>query len=498
MYTLGIDIGTTNIKSVLFKPGATLVVQAVQEYKTEFPHPSWAQQNADDWWVAVVDTIRRVLAESGIDSAEVAAVAISCQAPTMLPVDKAGKPLRDALIWMDRRSDAQCGRLAEKLGPQRIFDISGNRMDPFYVLGKLLWFKENQPELYAKTFKVLSPNSYINLKLTGEYSLDPVHASLTQAYDVRSNRWSDEILTAAGISSDLFPPVTEGHAPIGKVTASAAAATGLKAGTPVLTGTVDGAAAALEAGVVGSGTAVEMTGTSSVLLMSSDRPMPSMNLTYMYSAAPGRHLLLGAMSSTGAALKWFRDTLYAEKSPDAYVLMDREIAKNANRPTNIVFLPYLAGERAPIWDSDARGTFVGLTLSTDRAQVMRSIMEGSAFALRDNVEEAARAGNSLDRIRTVGGQANSDVWLRIKASVLDREIDVVDASLGAPGGLAYLLGAYTGEFSSIEDAAVSCLRIERSVGPVREWVGLYSELFGLYKSIYAHLKSDFAALAKIP
>jgi len=497
MYTLGIDIGTTNIKSVLFKPGAILAAQAIREYKTEFPHPSWAQQKADDWWDAVVVTVRKVLAESGIDSAEVAAVAISCQAPTMLPVDNTGRPLGDALIWMDRRSDAQCERLVEKLGARRIFDISGNRMDPFYVLGKLLWFKENKPELYAKTFKVLSPNSYVNLKLTGEYSLDPVHASLTQAYDVRSNRWSDEILAAADISRNLFPPVTEGHVPIGTVSASAAASTGLKVGTPVLTGTVDGAAAALEAGVVGSGTAVEMTGTSSVLLMSSASPMTSMNLTYMYSAAPGRHLLLGAMSSTGAALKWFRDTLYADKSPDAYALMDAEIAKNANHPTNMVFLPYLAGERAPIWDSDARGTFVGLTLSTDRSQVMRSIMEGSAFALRDNVEEAARAGNRLDRIRTVGGQANSEVWLKIKASVLDREIDVVDASLGAPGGLAYLLGAYTGEFMSIEEASLACLRIKRSVEPVKEWVGQYGDIFGLYKSIYSHLKSDFAALAKI-
>ena len=497
MYTLGIDIGTTNIKSVLFKPGAILVAQAVREYKTSFLHPSWAQQNADDWWNTVVETIRKVLADSGVDSAEIAAVAISCQAPTMLPVDKTGKPLSDALIWMDRRSDAQCERLSEKIGAQRIFDISGNRMDPFYVLGKLLWFKENQPDLYERTFKVLSPNSYVNLKLTGEYSLDPVHASLSQAYDIRSNRWSDEILAAAGISSSLFPPVTEGHVPIGTVSSSAAESTGLKAGTPVLTGTVDGAAAALEAGVVGSGTAVEMTGTSSVLLMSSASPMTSMNLTYMYSAAPGHHLLLGAMSSTGAALKWFRDTLYEAQSPDAYAHMDEEISKKATHPTNIVFLPYLAGERAPIWDSDARGTFLGLTLSTDRSQVVRSIMEGSAFALRDNVDEAARAGIQLDRIRTVGGHANSDVWLKIKASVLDREIDVVDASLGAPGGLAYLLGAYTGEFSSIEEASVACLHIKRSVGPVREWVGQYRELFGLYKSIYGHLKDDFVALAKI-
>ncbi len=497
MYTLGIDIGTTNIKSVLFKEKALAVAQAVCEYNTDIPRASWAQQRADDWWDGVVGTIRKVLAESRIDASEIAAIAISCQAPTMLPIDESGAPLHDALIWMDRRSSAQCDMLSDKVGAGRIFEITGNRVDPFYVLGKLIWFRENHPSLYGKIYKILSPNSYINLKLTGEFTLDPVHASLTQAYDVRSNRWSDELLNAAGVESSLFPVVTEGHVPIGQVSAAAAALTGLKAGTIVLTGTVDGAAAALEAGVVGNGAAVEMTGTSSVLLMSSTRPMPSLNLTYMYSAVPGQHLALGAMSSTGAALKWFRDTLYEEKSVDAYACMDKEIGQNAGSPTGIVFLPYMAGERAPIWDSDARGTFVGMTLRTNRGQIMRSIMEGSAFALRHNVEEAMHAGNSLDRIRTVGGQANSDVWLKIKSSVLNQEIEVVDASLGAPGGLAYMLGSYTGEFNSIEEAARQCLRIKQTIQPVREWVEHYSELFGLYKSIYSHLKNDFAALARI-
>ncbi|MGA2546666.1 MAG: FGGY-family carbohydrate kinase [Rectinemataceae bacterium] len=497
MYTLGIDIGTTNIKSVLFKERATPIAQAVREFKTNIPRPSWAQQRADDWWDAVVDTIRGVLNESRIDAGEVCALAVSCQAPTMLPVDESGEPLYDALIWMDRRSTSQCEMLSDKVGDQRIFEITGNRVDPFYVLGKLIWFRQNHPSLSRKIYKLLSPNSYINLKLTGEYTLDPVHASLTQAYDVRSHRWSDELLNAAGVESSLFPVITDGHAPIGQVSVSAAALTGLKAGTIVLTGTVDGAAAALEAGVVGNGAAVEMTGTSSVLLMSSTRPMPSLNLTYMYSAVPGQHLTLGPMSSTGSALKWFRDTLYEKKDTDIYACMNTEVAQSADDPTGIIFLPYLSGERAPIWDSDARGTFVGLTLLTNRAQVIRSIMEGAAFALRDNVEEAIHAGNSFDQIRSVGGQTNSDIWLKIKASVLNREIMVVDASLGAPGGLAYLLGSYIGEFRSIEEASCQCLRIKKTVKPVKEWVERYDELFGLYKNIYSHLKNDFAVLAKI-
>ena len=497
MYTLGIDIGTTNIKSVLFKEKALSISQAILEYNTTIPRPSWAQQQANDWWKGSVETVRKILAQSRIDPVEIKAVAVSCQAPTMLPVDKSGEPLYPALIWMDRRSGEQCIELANKVGSQRIFETTGNRVDPFYVLSKLMWFRENHPSLYENTYKLLSPNSYVNLKLTGEYSLDPVHASLTQAYDVLSHGWSEELLEAAGVKSSIFPLVTEGHRPIGRISRSAAKITGLKEGTTVLAGTVDGAAAALEAGVFGEGIAVEMTGTSSVLLTSSLRPNTSLNLTYMYSAVPGQHLLLGPMSSTGAALKWFRDELHGTRGEDGYARIDEEIAQSAPAPTGIVFLPYMAGERAPIWDSDARGTFVGITLRTNRAQIARSIMEGSAFALKDNIDEMTRAGNSLRIVRIVGGQTKSDIWLKIKASILNREIEVVDASLGAPGGLAYMLGLHTGEFSSIEEASRQCLRIGRVIEPVKEWVEIYGELFESYRNIYGHLKNDFAAMARI-
>jgi len=497
MYTLGIDIGTTNIKSVLFAEKARPVAQAIDEYKTYFPRPSWAQQRPDDWWDATTDTIHRVLYESRIDSAEIAAVAISCQAPTMLPVDLAGKPMYDALIWMDRRSINQCNKLAETIGNNEIFRITGNRVDPFYVLGKLVWYCEKYPSISKKINKLLSPNGYINFKLTGEYSLDPVHASLTQAYDVTMHCWSKKLLDTAGGDSSIFPDITEGHLPIGQVSASAASATGLQKGTVVLAGTVDGAAAALEAGISGSGVAVEMTGTSSVLLMSSKEPTPSLNLTSMYSAVPGQYLSLGAMSSTGGSLRWFRDTLYKSQHINSYSAMDEEVCLNAKNPTGIIFLPYMEGERAPIWDSNACGTFVGLTLGTNRGQLIRSIMEGGAFALRDNFNEAKLAGNPLSQIRIVGGHANSDIWLKIKASILNRPIEVVESSLGAPGGLAYMLGCFTGEFDSMEKASVDYLLIKKAVEPVAEWVDYYTELFGLYKDIYGHIKNDYAELAKI-
>jgi xylulokinase len=298
MYTLGIDIGTTNIKSVIFAEKAKPIAQAIYEYKTYFPRPSLAQQNPDDWWKGTTDTIHRVLYETGIDPAEIAAVAISSQAPTMLPVDSAGKPMYDALIWMDRRSIRQCNNLLETIGNNEIFRITGNRVDPFYLLGKLIWYCENYPGVSKKINKLLSPNGYINFKLTGEYSLDPANASLSQAYDVTMNCWSEKLLDTAGVDSSIFPHITEGHLPIGQVSAWASSATGLKKGTVVLAGTVDGAAAAMEAGISGGGVAAEMTGTSSVLLKSSKELTPSFNLTSMYSAIPGEYLSLGAMSST--------------------------------------------------------------------------------------------------------------------------------------------------------------------------------------------------------
>lgn len=497
MRTLALDIGTTNIKCVLFGPGAAPVAQATREHSTEYPKPSWAEQRAEAWWDGAVETIREVLSKSGADASSIGAVAVSGQAPTLLALDAAGRPLAPAIIWMDRRSAGQCERLAREIGAERIYGITGNWPDSFYLLSKLRWFRENRPELADRTAVFLQSNGYINFMLTGERSADAGHASLSQVCGLASGAWSGELLKAAGFDVTVMPHIAESGEVVGKVNARAAALTGLKAGTPVLAGAVDAIGGALEAGILGEGASAEMSGTSSTLLMASESARPSPKLTYIKGAAPRHHISAGPMSSTGASLKWLRDLAYGGAGSGAYDLINAEAAAGGAGPTGIIFLPYMAGERAPIWDSDARGAFIGLTLDKTRADLARAVMEGAAFALRDNVEAAEAAGFALGRLRVVGGHSGSEAWLRIKASVLDREIEAMGDSLGAPGGLAYLLAVHTGEFGSVAEAAARCLKPGRIVEPAREWVGRYDELFERYKAAYAHLREDFAALAAI-
>jgi xylulokinase len=505
MYNLAVDIGTTNIKCVLFGPGAVPAAQATREHGTSYPGSSWAEQRAEEWWAGTVEAIRQVLSESGVDSASIAAVAVSGQAPTLLALDTGGKPLAPAIIWMDRRSADQCERLKREIGAERIYGITGSWPDSFYLLSKLRWFRENRPELADKTAVFLQSNGYINFMLTGERSVDAGHASLSQACDLASGAWSGELLKAAGFDSSVMPRIAESGDIIGMVTAQAAALTGLKAGTPVLAGAVDAIGGALEAGILGEGASAEMSGTSSTLLMASEQARPSPKLTYIKGAAPRHHISAGPMSSTGAALKWLRDLAYGgtgagAKAYDlinAEAAMAGEVAAGAGGPSGIIFLPYMAGERAPIWDSDARGAFIGLTLDKNRADLARAVMEGAAFALRDNVEAAEAAGCAIGRLRVVGGHSASETWLKIKASILDREIEAMGDSLGAPGGLAYLLAARTGEFGSLAEAVARCLKPGKVTEPVKDWVGRYDELFQRYKAVYAHLKEDFAALAAI-
>lgn len=498
-YSLGIDIGTSSAKGVLFAPGVRPVAQASAEYETLLPQPGWAQQKPDDWWNASVSVIRTLLRKSGVAPEQIKVVSVSCQAPTVLLLDKSGTPLYDAIIWMDRRSEAECAELAKAVGRERIFAITGTRLDPYYVYPELLWVKNHVPEVLEQADVLLQVNGYINYKLTGQYSLDAVHASHTQMYDVQKHCWSEEFFEAIGVSPSLFPPVTECTELIGTVTAQAAELTGLCEGTAVLSGTVDGAAAVLEAGVTGGGSAVEMTGTSTGLMIAFDEMKTSPNMAHQYSIVPGKHILYGAMSATGASYKWARQQIFdhAGTQPNAYASMDAEILREAPEPTDLLFLPYLQGERSPIWDSNARGVYLGLTLSTTRAQLLRAVLEGAGFALRDNAEEAKKAGVSIQSLRSVGGCSTSELWTKIKASILNCPIDVPEQTMGAPGGLGMMMAVWLGEYESLEQAAAQCRPAAKRVEPDPRWAAYYDKLYVLYHAAYGRLKPMFDDLAQL-
>jgi xylulokinase len=503
-FLLGIDVGTTGVKAALFTREGLLAAVGRAEYPTQFPRPGWAEQDPQDWWRAVCLAIHQVLAEIPGAAARVAAAAVSAQAPTLLALDGNGIPLRPALIWMDRRAEPQAAALKGLFGSDAIERLAGNRSDPFYVAPKLRWFKENEPELFGRTATFAQINGYIGFRLTNAWSLDPVHAALLLLRDWKTGAWLPDMCAACGVEPALFPAIRPGHDRLGEVTADAAAQTGLAVGTPVMVGTVDGAAAALEAGAVEPGLAAEMTGTSTVLLMPNDSAATQAAFIAMPHAISGLSLLLGAMATSGACLRWYRDQFGQPESQagretgtDPYDLLTEAAAGVRPGSRGVLFLPYMMGERSPIWNTNARGVLFGLTLSTPREAVVRAILEGTVYALRHNVEVAMQAGVRLQEIRCVGGGARSHLWCQMKADILGLPILVPKTSVGAAFGAGVLAGMGIGWYPDVKGALRAMVAVEKTFEPRSENQRIYQEMYAAFRSLYEHLRGDFDAVASI-
>jgi xylulokinase len=502
---LGIDVGTTGVKAALFTPNGALQAVHTVEYPTHHLRPNWVEQQPDDWWNATCAAVRQTLADVPGASDRVIGLAVSSQAPTLIALDAGGRPLRPALIWMDRRAEAEAHELSASLGADTVYGISGNRPDAYYVAAKLRWFARHEPDLLRQTRHLVQIPGYINFSLTGTFSLDSAHAALLQLRNYREEAWSSALCEAVGVEPGLFPPVCPGHQIQGEVTQAAAEATGLRPGTPVMVGTVDGAAAAVEAGVAEAGIAAEMTGTSTVLIMPNVEGITEPAFITMPHALPGMHLLLGAMVSSGASLNWFRDQFgqwerfeREQGKGEIFDLLTQQAAEAPPGSDGLVFLPYMMGERAPIWHTQARGALFGLLLSTPRGAVIRAILEGTAYALRHNVEVARQAGVRVREMRSVGGGARNTLWNQIKADVLGLPVLLPAASVGAPFGDAVLVGMGLGLYPDVLSALREMVHIKTVYEPNPANAARYAHLYGVYRSLYEHIRADFDRLAAMP
>ncbi len=493
---LGIDSSTTATKALLINVGGEVLGVASSEYTFDIPHPMWTEQHPDLWWQATTASIRQVLSESGVDPADVKGVGLTGQMHGLVLLDSDGEVLRPAILWNDQRTGAECDEIRERLGKEQLIQITGNDALTGFTAPKILWVRNNEPEIFARVRHILLPKDYVRLKLTGEYATDKAGGAGTLLFDIRARDWSETVVAALEIDPSWLPPTFEGTAVTGRVSPQAAAATGLKAGTLVMGGGGDQAAAAVGTGAVVEGIVSLSLGTSGVVFASADQPIiePEGRLHAFCHAAPSKWHLMGVMLSAAGSLRWYRDTLAPETDFDTLLGPAASIEPGSD---GLFFLPYLTGERTPHPDPLARGAFVGLTVRHTRAHLTRAVLEGVAFGLRDSFELMKGAGLAdITQVRVTGGGAKSPLWRQILADVLNVELVTVNTTEGAAYGAAVLAATGAGTFPDVASACETIIQLtgHTAPGPAN---ATYEQMYPLYRDLYPALRPSFNAVAQL-
>jgi xylulokinase len=492
---LGIDLSTTGAKALLIDEAGTVIASASTPLTLSTPHPLWAEQQPRDWWQAVVASIRTALATAAVSGDEVRAVGLTGQMHGLALLDAQGEPLRPAILWNDQRTAAECDEIRARVGRSRLIAVTGNDALTGFTAPKVLWVRRHEPDVYARAAYILLPKDYIRYRLTDDFAMDKADGSGTLLFDLAARDWSPEMTAALDIPRSWLPPTHEGPEITGIISAEAAALTGLAEGAPVMAGGGDQAAQAVGVGAIEPGMAAVTLGTSGVVFAATSTPLfePEGRLHAFCHAVPGRWHLMGVMLSAAGSLQWLRDTLAPGVGFDA--LME-EAAQASAGSEGLLFLPYLSGERTPHPDPLARGAWVGLTLRHTRAHMVRAVLEGVAFGLRDGFTLLARVGlGEMARARVSGGGARSPLWRTILASVLAIPLESVAASEGAAYGAALLAGVGVGVWPDVAAACAATIQPGEITTPNGDWQTEYERLYPIYQSLYPALKPAFAALA---
>ena len=484
-WLLGVDIGTSSCKTALFDPEGKIAAQGGSEYPVNYPRTGWAEQDPEDWWNGVCRAIREMITRSEVNPAEIAGIGVDGQSWSAIALDKAGNVLCPTPIWTDTRSEAVCRETADRLTEEKLFSLCGNPAQPGYTWPKILWYRENRPEVFGRTEKILQSNSYIVYRMTREITQDPSQGYGLACFDMRKGRWDSEACRELGIPEKFLPEIVPCHQMVGRLTKEAAEQTGLMEGIPVAAGGLDAACGTLGAGVVSPGQTQEQGGQAGGMSICIDRYAADPQLILGFHVVPGRWLLQGGTTGGGGALKWLRETVCPELS---FAEMS-ELAEQAPAGSGgVVFLPYMAGERSPLWNPKACGVFFGLDFSTKRAQMIRACMEGVAYALRHNLETAEAAGARAEILRSMGGSANSRVWTQIKADVTGHGIEVPASDTATTFGAAILAGVGTGIYGGFEEAAKRTVRVKETFTPDPEKRAVYDRGYETYRKLYPALE----------
>jgi xylulokinase len=490
-YLLGIDSSTTATKALLIDSDGTQVAVASSEYPLSTPKPLWAEQDPGLWWTAARRSIRQVIADSGIDPSAIGGIGLTGQMHGLVLLDEAGEVLRPAILWNDQRSAAQCDEIRDRLGLEELVRITGNDAFPGFTAPKVLWVREHEPEIYARVRQILLPKDYVRFRLTGDYATDMAGAGGTLFLDNAARDWSAELLEALDIPAEWLPPTHEGTAITGMVSGEAAQATGLTAGTPVMGGGGDQAAQAVGVGAVSPGVVAMTVGTSGVVFASSNTPLvePKGRMHAFPHAVSGMWHVMGVMLSAAGSLRWYREVVAPNVDYDALL---GEVAAVEPGAEGLTFLPYLSGERTPHADPNARGAFIGMTLAHGRGHMTRSVLEGVAFGLKDNLVLMESVGlEGIDQIRISGGGTRSPVWRQILADVLGVELVSVETSEGAALGAALLAGVGAGAWTSATEACAAAVELGEVTRTHETAQQAYGEVYQRFRASYPAVKGLF-------
>lgn len=503
-YVIGVDCGTSGTKTVLFDETGKVIASKTIEYPMYQPKNGYAEQDPADWANAMINTIKAVMAESGVSKDDVKGIGISGQMHGLVMLDKDNNVLRKSIIWCDQRTAKEVEEMNQKLGEKKLIKITANPALTGWTAAKILWVKNNEPEIYSKCAHILLPKDYLRLILTGEYATEVSDASGMQLLDVANRCWSDEVLNALDIDKNLLGKVYESCEVTGTVTKEMAEQTGLKEGTIVVGGAGDNAAAAVGTGVVKDGKAFTTIGTSGVVFAhTSNISIDQKGRVHTCCAAvPNAWHVMGVTQGAGLSLKWFRDNFCESEMEtaklmgvDPYYLMDKQadtVPVGANR---LLYLPYLMGERTPHLDPDARGVFFGLSAMHTKKDMLRAVLEGVSYSLRDCVEVFKQMNINVSDMMACGGGGSSPLWRSMLADLYNCPVKTVASKEGPALGVALLAMVGAGIYSSVPEACDAVIKTDKTQEPIKENVPEYEKYYKLYTEIYPALKDGYKKLA---
>lgn len=505
-YAIGVDIGTSGTKSVLFDETGKVMASATVEYPLYQEKNGYAEQEPADWNNAAVETIRKIVSESGVNADDIAGIGLSGQMHGLVMLDEKNEVIRKSIIWCDQRTANECKEITEKVGAERLIEITANPALTGFTASKILWVRNNEPENYKKCRHILLPKDYVRFMLTGEYATEVSDASGMQLLDVPNRCWSDEVLEKLDIDKNLLAKVYESPEITGYITEEAAALTGLKAGTPVVGGAGDNAAAAVGTGIVSDGKAFTTIGTSGVVFAhtSSVQIDPKGRVHTFCCAVPGCWHIMGVTQAAGLSLKWFRDNFCGDVMAEAekqgvneYYLMDKMAEEIRIGADKLIYLPYLMGERTPHLDPDIRGQFFGLSAMHTKAHFIRAVMEGVAFSLRDCKNIISEMGTEISDMMACGGGGTSPLWRSMLADLYSCPVKTVSCKEGPALGVAILAFVGTGVYESVEKACEVMIKTDKTQEPDAARSAEYEKYYQLYAKLYSSVADNCRELASL-